>query len=122
MCHKLIEFGIGPDVEPLEVAEERRQVLDRRIAEDFQFAIGGPGQSFGEMVHQPGEFIEKGLLDERHCILETLLHPLAFVLMERGIQSSQIVRGFNRREFPRDGKFADQRFGIIPDENSSILE
>ncbi len=58
--NELFELLAGADVQLLKAVEELRKVFNNAVAEDLGFAVLVPGQSLGEVRHQPRKLFGKG--------------------------------------------------------------
>ncbi len=108
-----IELLVGADVEPPETFEELSQVLDGRVSKDLGLPVVGPGESLGEMLNQPGELLQEGLLRQLNGLVEPGLDPLTLLLVEGGIELLEVVRRFHRGEVPGHRELVPERNGVV---------
>ena len=93
--------------------EEFAEVLDRGIPEHLRLAVIGAGQPIGQMADQLRQFVDERLLGQFDRFVKPRLDPLAFLLVQAGIQLREVRRRLDAGEFPRDGELGLQTRRII---------
>ena len=108
LADELVQLLAAADVQLPEPLEELGQVLHGRVAEDFRLAILLARQPLGQVGHQLGQFGGERLLGQPDRLVETALHPLAFLFVELRVELLKVVGRFHAGEVELDGEQASQ--------------
>jgi hypothetical protein len=113
LAHKHVELLAGADIEVAEPLEERSQVFDGRIAEDFRLAILVTAQALGQVADQPRQLVGKCLLGQLHRFFEPGRYALRFLGVELRAELPQVLGWLDRWKVVAGFKQPGERCRII---------